>query len=66
VADLTYPYFSLYKDTAGQWRWKIKAKNHKIIADSAEGYHNKQDAVNAIELVKGVTKVWDASTEKWL
>lgn len=64
--ELPYPYFMLYKDVKGQWRWNIKAKNHKVIADSAEGYVNKADAIHGIDLVKGVTKVFDLSTEKWL
>lgn len=66
MADLNYPYFSLYTDKSGQWRWNLKARNHKVIADSSEGYHNKQDALHAIELVKGATNVWDADAQKWL
>lgn len=66
MADLTYPYFSLYKDAAGQWRWNLLAKNHKKLADSAEGYHNKQDALYAIQLVKGATHVWDSTTRTWV
>ncbi|RYF49857.1 MAG: DUF1508 domain-containing protein [Cytophagaceae bacterium] len=65
MADLSYPYFFLYKDKAEQWRWNLRAKNHKTIADSAEGYHNRQDAIHAIELVKGAVKVYDSTTKKW-
>jgi uncharacterized protein len=66
MADLTHPYFSLYKDANNQWRWNLKAKNHKVIADSAEGYHNKQDAIHGIALVKGATAVWDPMTNSWV
>jgi uncharacterized protein YegP (UPF0339 family) len=66
MSDLSHPYFYLYKDTASEWRWHLTARNHKVIADSAEGYRNKQDALNAIELVKGATSVYDSATEKWL
>ena len=45
-------YFELYQ-TYGQWRWRLKAANHKIVADSAEGYHNEADANHGINLVKG-------------
>lgn len=46
-------YFRLYKDTQGYWRWTLYASNNKKIADSAEGYANKTDAQNGINLVKG-------------
>jgi len=45
-------HFDLYKDTAGYWRWRLKATNGKIIADSGEGYANKSDAERGIVLVK--------------
>lgn len=40
------------QDAAGEWRWQLRAANHRIIADSGEGYHNKQDCLHAITLVK--------------
>jgi uncharacterized protein YegP (UPF0339 family) len=36
--------FELYNDRHGDWRWRLKAKNGKIIADSAEGYKNRSHA----------------------
>jgi uncharacterized protein YegP (UPF0339 family) len=36
-----------------QWRWTLYAANHRKIADSGEGYHNKADALAGISLVKG-------------
>lgn len=45
-------YFVLYRDVALQWRWTLYASNHRKIADSAEGYHNKYDAIGGINLVK--------------
>jgi uncharacterized protein YegP (UPF0339 family) len=44
--------FVLYKDTASQYRWRFIANNGRIVADSAEGYYNKTDAQNGINLVK--------------
>ncbi len=29
--------FELYKDKAGEFRWRLQAENNEIIADSAEG-----------------------------
>lgn len=48
-------YFKLYKDSAGEWRWTLYATNGRKIADSSEGYHNKSDAQNGIDLVKSTT-----------
>ncbi|MDK3075067.1 DUF1508 domain-containing protein [Sedimentitalea sp. JM2-8] len=45
-------YFKLYKDVSLQWRWTLKAANHQTIADSAESYWNKSDAIHGINLVR--------------
>lgn len=45
-------YYTLYTDSQGQWRWTLYAANHRKIANSGEGYHNKADAESAIDLVK--------------
>lgn len=46
------PTYMLYEDSAGEWRWQLRSGNNRIIADSGEGYSNKQDCLHAIELVK--------------
>lgn len=33
-----------YQDKAGQWRWRVKHSNGRILADSGEGYSRKSDA----------------------
>nr|WP_225868837.1 DUF1508 domain-containing protein [Leptolyngbya sp. PCC 6402] len=33
------------------WRWYLKAANNRKLADSGEGYKNKQDCYNAIGMV---------------
>lgn len=45
-------YYKLYKDEEYLWRWRYVSSNGRTIADSGESYHNKQDAVNGINLVK--------------
>ncbi|WP_380284572.1 YegP family protein [Hymenobacter rubripertinctus] len=35
--------FNFFQDSAKEWRWNLKDGNHKIVADSAEGYHHKAD-----------------------
>ena len=44
--------YHIYKDRASEWRWRLKASNGKIIADSGEGYRNRQDCLAGIQLVK--------------
>ena len=41
------------RDPANQWRWRLRATNNRIIAESGEAYHNRQDCLDAINLVKG-------------
>jgi len=50
-------FFYLYKDRANQWRWTLYAANNRKVADSAEAYHNRVDAIHGINLVKGTSGV---------
>jgi uncharacterized protein YegP (UPF0339 family) len=45
--------FYLRRDAANQWRWRLRAANKRIIAESGEAYHNREDCVAAIALVRG-------------
>ena len=45
-------YYQIYQDTANHWRWRLNAANHRTIADSGEGYYNRQDCLSAITFVK--------------
>lgn len=45
--------FYIYKDQIGHWRWYLVSANNRKIANSGEGYFNKQDCLSAINLVKG-------------
>jgi len=44
-------HFEIYKDKAGEYRFRIKATNGNILA-SSEGYKAKASAVNAIDRIK--------------
>lgn len=48
-------HFLVYQDAKKEFRWRLRAVNGKIIADSAEGYTFKADCLHAIALVKGAT-----------
>lgn len=51
VAAEKHPKFELYTDKAGEYRFRLKAKNGEIIAVS-EGYKAKDSALNGIDSVK--------------
>ena len=44
-------YFEVYKGKDGQWRFRLKAANHRIIAVS-EGYTSKAGCLKGVESVK--------------
>lgn len=41
--------FELYEDKAGQWRWRLVAKNGRTVADGGEGYHSQGNARRAVK-----------------
>jgi uncharacterized protein YegP (UPF0339 family) len=45
--------YYMYRDVQGYWRWYLQAANNRKIADSGEGYQNKQDCLSAINMVRG-------------
>ena len=44
--------FEKYRDRARKWRWRLRAANGKVIADSGEGYETESGCDNGIRLVK--------------
>ena len=50
-ATVKHPKFEVYTDKAGEFRFRLKAKNGEIIAVS-EGYKAKASCLNGIESVK--------------
>ncbi|EXI61915.1 hypothetical protein MHD_00505 [Mannheimia granulomatis] len=47
-------YFEIYKDAKEEFRWRLKAGNHEVIATS-QAYTTKQGCQKGIEAVKKVT-----------
>lgn len=48
---LTNPKFEVYQDKAGEFRFRLKARNGEIIATS-EGYKAKSGCMNGIDSIK--------------
>ena len=49
--SVKHPKFEVYTDKAGEYRFRLKARNGEIIATS-EGYKAKSSCLNGIESVK--------------
>ena len=51
VVKVKHPKFEVYQDKAGEYRFRLKARNGEIILAS-EGYKEKKSCLNGIESVK--------------
>ena len=50
--------FEVYRDKAGEYRWRLLSSNRQVVADSGEGYTRREDAHRAIgSLLKGINDV---------
>ena len=45
------PRFEVFKDRKGQWRFRLRARNGKIIA-SSEGYISRRNAILGIKSIQ--------------
>lgn len=51
---------SMYQDDVGEWRWRLRARNGKIIAEGGEGYQNKGDCWRSMKQVsEGLPKAYE-------
>ncbi|HLH29131.1 MAG TPA: DUF1508 domain-containing protein, partial [Acidimicrobiales bacterium] len=44
--------FETYQDKKQEHRWRLKATNGQVIATSGQGYKDKRDCENAIDVIK--------------
>lgn len=44
--------FTVYRDSAGGFRWRLHAGNNRIVADSGESYVERSGARQAAERVR--------------
>ena len=44
--------FEVYKDNPRLFRWRLRASNNSVIAESCEGYQNRSDCENVVTLVR--------------
>lgn len=44
----------LYKDAAGEWRWRALSGNGRIVAESGEGYKERRKALRPLYSLLGL------------
>jgi uncharacterized protein YegP (UPF0339 family) len=44
--------FEMYKDRAGEFRWRLKASNGQVVATSGQGYGAKAECRHEIEQIQ--------------
>jgi amphi-Trp domain-containing protein len=43
--------FEVYRDAAGEWRWRLRHRNGNVIATGGEGYTRKHNALKGLRSV---------------
>lgn len=54
--------FEIYRDRAGEYRWRLLHENGNILADSGQGYTRRSDALEGVQSVK--SNIEDAEVEE--
>ena len=44
----------IYRDANREWRWRLRAANGRIVADSGEGYRGRAAAYEATHRLKTI------------
>ena len=44
----------IYRDAKREWRWRLRAANGRIVADSGEGYRRRAAAYEAAHRLKTI------------
>jgi uncharacterized protein YegP (UPF0339 family) len=44
--------FEIYVDNAGRWRWRLRAKNGKLLANGGQGFASKPGVLRSLKSVR--------------
>lgn len=55
--------FEIYRDSAGEYRWRFRADNGNIVADSGQGYSSVRDCMRGVEAIKKQAKKADVKKD---
>ena len=56
--------FEVYQDRRGEWRWRRKASNGKIVGAACEGYKTRSDAEANMTRAPNSTDKWEVYKDK--
>lgn len=48
---------TVYKDNAGEWRWKRQSENGEVVSTSSEGYVDKRYALLQAERLNDIVEI---------
>ena len=51
--------FEVYRDAAGEWRWRLVHRNGNILAAASEGYTRRRDARRSVDTVRETVEEGD-------
>jgi uncharacterized protein len=51
--------FIVWRDKDGEWRWTLRARNGRIVADGSEGYKSKR---HCVEMCKKINPTFERVT----
>ena len=49
--------FEIYRDVRGLWRWRLVARNGRIVANGGEGYSSKGNVNRAIDEMQHIETI---------
>lgn len=62
MLEPTYLICEFYKDAEGKFRWRLKSRNGRVLANCGESYTRYEDCTKAwfkmLGVMCGTTKVW--------
>jgi uncharacterized protein YegP (UPF0339 family) len=47
-----FTYVQFYRDKKGEWRWRVKSENNKVLGMSSESYKNLGDCKKGFKRIK--------------
>lgn len=56
--------YETYQDKRGEWRWRLKSTNGKIVGAACEGYKSKADCEANMKRGGKAKDVWDFYQDK--
>lgn len=68
------PYFDVYRDAKGGWRWRLNSPDHRVVAEAAEPHISRENAEGSRDWVMywarhasmGLSTDRDTARNEWI